>query len=279
MKKAIQIGYGDLFELKCRYAAEAGFRFVAVNLANIFDKTEDEWKAITENIQTILDQNGLSCVQTHLHYYDLLQSSEMPDERSSYALRQSLIASGRLGASCGVYHPRSSISSGFRSDRAYEDNRVILSNLIDDAVNYGLSVAVENIPLFPDHPEWPFYTSDYRDLAVLVDSFNDSHISVCWDFGHANLMKFDQRDALKYLGSRVTCVHIHNNCGFHDDHAAPDTGTADWRGIMPVLTEGGYNGALTLESECGYTAPRLLQSFAKHNYVCLEFLEELMNSK
>ena len=138
---------------------------------------------------------------------------------------------------------------------------------------------MENIPCFPDHPEWPFYTCDYRDLAALVDSFNDPHISVCWDFGHANLMDFDQCEALRYLGKRITCTHVHNNFKLYDDHASPDTGTIDWYRILPVLSEIGYEGALTLESECRYAEPSLLQSFARHNYVCVEFLEKLMTSQ
>ena len=35
MKKAIQIAYNRLFDIKCRYAAEAGFRHVAVNLRDL----------------------------------------------------------------------------------------------------------------------------------------------------------------------------------------------------------------------------------------------------
>ena len=279
MKKAIQIAYNGLFELKCKYAAEAGFKDIAVNFNNILDKTEDEWSRLTDGIGQTIERYGLSCNQSHLHCYNLLESSEIPDKRSDHAIRQAIIATGRLGAKFGVYHPRTSISTGYNVQSSFEDNRRIISELLDTAVKYNTGIAVENIPLFPDHPDMPFYSCDYRDLAALVDSFNDSRISVCWDFGHANLMYTDQRAALEYLGSRITCTHIHNNFGVHDDHASPDSGTADWYGIMPTLAKIGYNGCLTLESECKYTEPTLLRSFARHNFVCAEFLEGLMNTQ
>ena len=276
MQKAIQIDYNDLFSLKCQYAAEAGFKHVAVNFNGVLDKSEDDWKALTEDIQGTLEKNGLSCIQSHLHCYDLLQSSEIPDKKSDFAIRQSIIATGALGGKYGVYHPRSSVSTGWRTSAAFEDNRRILSGFLDTAIKSGVSIAAENIPVFPDHPKWQFYSSDLEDLAALVDSFNDPHICVCWDFGHANLMEIKQADALRYLGNRIKCLHIHNNFGAHDDHSTPDTGTVDWYNILPVLADIGYNGALTLETHCRYDEPMLLKSFAKHNFVCLEFLEGLI---
>lgn len=279
MQKAIQIAYNQRFALKCQYASEAGFKHIAVNFNEILDKTEDDWKAMTEDIQSILDKNGLTCVQSHLHCYDLLQSSEIPDERSDFAITQSIIATGALGGKYGVYHPRSSISTGWRPSAAFEDNRRILSGFLDTAVKSGVNLAVENIPVFPDHCKWPFYTSNFEDLAALVDSFNDPHICACWDFGHANLMELKQTEALRCLGSRLKCVHIHNNFGVNDDHSTPDTGNINWYNILPVLAEIGYNGPLTLETHCRYDEPELLKSFARHNFVCLQFLEGLIKQK
>ena len=279
MQKAIQIAYNELFALKCQCAAEAGFKHIAVNFNNVLDKSEDEWKLMTEDIQRILDENKLKCVQSHLHCYDLLQSSEIPDERSDFAIHQSIIATGALGGKHGVYHPRSSVSTGFRTSVSFEDNRRILSGFLDTAVKSGVSLAVENIPVFPDHCKWQFYSSDFEDLAALVDSFIDPHICACWDFGHANLMDFPQTEALRYLGTRIKCTHIHNNFGVNDDHATPDTGNIDWYNILPVLAEIGYNGPLTLETHCRYDEPELLRSFARHNYTCIEFLEGLIKKK
>ena len=55
MQKAIQIAYDSLFPIRCQYASEAGFRYISVNFNEVPNKTEDEWKAATEDIQKILD--------------------------------------------------------------------------------------------------------------------------------------------------------------------------------------------------------------------------------
>ena len=123
MKKSIQIPYNGLFEEKCHLAAAAGFRHIAVNYTEILGKNEDEWKAITEDIRRILDDTGISCVQSHPHYYNLLISSEIIDSDMEYAIRQSIISSGALGAEYCVIHPRSATNFFYGSKKSFEDNK------------------------------------------------------------------------------------------------------------------------------------------------------------
>ena len=150
MQKAIQIAYDDLFSIKCKFASEAGFRHISVNFHDLPSKTEDEWKVITEDIQKILDKNRLQCVQTHLKYHDMLQSSEVVDEVTDFSNRQTLLVASALGAKYNVFHPRSSISSGYRPSKSFEDNRTLLLDYLEVAVRANTAIAVENIPIFPD---------------------------------------------------------------------------------------------------------------------------------
>jgi len=283
MEKAIQIAYDAQFERKCQYAAEAGFRTIAVNYAPIPEQkespcdTEGAWDRITENILRILEENNLRCIQSHLPCYDLLQSSEIPDERIDFALRQAIRSGGKIGVKYGVFHLRSSISTAYRPSKSFEDNRRIIECLLEDAVPCDTAIAVENIPIFPDTSKlMPFYSSNFEDLSTLADSFHDDHVVICWDFGHANLLKWDQTAAIEFLGSRIKCTHIHNNFGFYDDHATPDSGNIPWERVMPALAATGFDGPLTLETHCYYSDPELLKSFAKHNYTCLAYLERSM---
>lgn len=276
MQKAIQIGYDDLFPIKCQCASEAGFQQISLNFNPLMGKTEDEWKLATEDIQQILERHHLQCIQSHLCEYNLLISSEIPDADRDFAIRQSIIASGRLGAKYGAFHPRTSISSGYRPSKSFEDNRILLSGLLECAIQSGISIAVENLPIFPSRSKiMPFYSSDFEDLATLVDSFSDEHIVICWDFGHANLMKWDPAAAIECLGSRIQCTHIHNNYGFVDDHSTPDMGNIDWKSAMAALAATGYDGPLTLETQCRYIDFELFRSFAKHCFACLDYLERL----
>jgi len=278
MNKAIQIAYNSLFELKCKLAREAGFRHIAVNYTEILLKNEYEWKKITEDIQRILEENSLTCVQTHPHYYDLLLSSEILDKDLEFAITQSIISSGAIGAEYCVFHPRSSISRAYSRKGSLEDNRRAFAGYLETAIKHNTAIAAENLPIFPSQKQiMPFFASNVDDLVDLVDSFNDDRVRVCWDFGHANLMNFDQSIAIEYLGERIKCTHIHNNFGWRDDHSTPDIGNIPWDKVMSALSKIAYSGPLTLETHCWYEDRALLSSFAKHNFNCLLYLESLMN--
>jgi sugar phosphate isomerase/epimerase len=279
MKKAIQIAYNDLFELKCSLAAKVGFKSIAVNYTEILGKNEYEWERITERIGEILAKNGLDCVQSHPHYYDLLISSEIIDDDMEFAMRQSIISSGKLGAEYCVFHPRSSISTAYRTSASFDDNRLWFESLAECAAKHGTRVAAENLPIFPSQTSlMPFYSSNFEDLADLVGAFDDE-VGICWDFGHANLLLWDQAKAIEFLGERIKCTHVHNNFGGRDDHATPDNGNIKWDRVMASLASVGYSGPLTLETHCNYIDAPLLESFASHNLACLDYLERLFSKK
>ena len=276
MRKSIQIKYDALFQLKCRLAAEAGFSEIAVNFTPILDKTESEWDAITDHIGGILADHGLRCGQIHPYYYDLRVSSECREERCEFAMKQSVKAAGKLGASWCTFHPRTSVTSGYSSRVAKKDNQRDFLTYLEVAHRYGTGIAAENLPVFGGmRPVMPFYSSDPEDLLELVDSIDDERMGVCWDFGHANLMHFDMANAIRLLGSRIQCTHVHNNMRREDDHLPPDQGNIDWKRAIGALREVGYTGALTLETHCQYDDPTVLAAFARYNYGCLVWLEEL----
>lgn len=276
MQKAIQIPYNDRFALKCRLASAAGFRHISVSLYEMLGKTQDEWDRGTEDICRILDETGLACVQTHPYYYDLRISSEIEREDCEFAIRQAIVTGGRLGAGWCALHPRSSLTTGRYAKQSLEDNRRAFDGYLELAVRSGTGIAAENLPIFHDIvPVIPFYSNSYDDLCELVDSFSDTHMGICWDFGHANLMHMDQTEALRYMGKRIRCTHVHNNFGDSDRHLTPDQGNVPWEKIMPALAATGYDGPLTLEVHCCYADRDLLASFARHSHACLVYLESL----
>jgi len=88
---------------------------------------------------------------------------------------------------------------------------------------------------------------------------------------------FDQAEAIRYMGSRIKCTHLHNNFGRSDDHATPDQGNVPWARVMPALKKANPECLLTLETHCRYSEPELLVSFARHNLACLDYLERMAN--
>lgn len=276
MIKSIHIGYNDLFKQRCEFAVAAGFKDIAINFTGMIDKTEDDWKQAIEDIQDVLDKTGLSCIQSHPYYYDLMISSEITEERCEFAIKQAIIASAKLGAKWCALHPRSSVSSGFRTSKSLEDNRRDFATYLEVAKKYGTEIAAENLPIFAGiRPVMPFYASNYEDLMVLVDSFCDDSIGICWDTGHANMMHFDQSEVVKLLGSRIKCTHIHNNFGEGDPHSTPDSGNIKWTELMAAFKSIGYEGPFTLETGCKYPDPIIQKAFMRYNYDCLCWLETM----
>lgn len=283
MNKAIQIPYLDhsSFSAECTYAAQAGFRHLSVSYADLpLGKTADEWKIITEDIQGILEENNLTCVQSHLPYYYPFGASNENNEDMEFALRQSIISSGKVGAAFCVIHPRTAVYAGYSEVQSFEDNKKWISPLLECAIQHDTGIAAENLPIFPQVAfVRPLYSYNPDHLIALVDYFGDEHMGVCWDFGHAHLTEGLQAPRLERLGHRLKCTHIHNNWGLHDDHAPPLYGDIDWHEAMGALTTIGYTGPLTLETRSWYHNPALCRSFYKHNYDNLLYLESLMEQK
>jgi sugar phosphate isomerase/epimerase len=96
------------------------------------------------------------------------------------------------------------------------------------------------------------YTGTYEDLCDLVDTFADDSVGVTWDFGHANIMRYDQCRALRYIGKRLKSTHVDDNYGVKDVHLAPFFGDVKWEEIMKTLVEIGYEGDFTYEAH-GFT--------------------------
>ena len=263
MIKSIQIGYDESFEKKCRFASEGGFRHIAVNFTKVLDKTEYEWDKVTEDVMRILEENKLECVQSHPYYYDLLLSSEISEERYEFAVKQAVKATGKLGGKWCALHPRSSITTGFSRVKSIEDNKRYVDDYLEYAEKYNTGIALENLPEFHGiFPVMPFYSCNYYDLIELCDSFKSDRVGICWDTGHANMMHFDQAQAIIDVGNRLKITHIHNNFKDDDLHNPPDSGNIEWDKVMASFKKIGYDGPFTLETHCLYPDDFMLKRFA-----------------
>ena len=239
MKKAIQIPYDEMFEKKCGYASKAGFEYISVNFTGMIDKTEKQWEEALEHAGKVMERLSLQCVQTHAYYYSPVLSSEIVEDRCELAIKRAVTATGRLGGGWCAIHLRTAMNSGFFTSKSFEHNKKCFSEYLELAIKNNTGIAAENLPTFPHMwPSTPLYSSNYEDLCNFADSFNDPHMGICWDTGHAHLMRFNQAEAIKYLGGRIKCTHIHNNYRQDDDHFLPDNGNIDWNDVMGASAAG-----------------------------------------
>ena len=128
------------------------------------------------------------------------------------------------------------------------------------------------------------YCMHYEDLIEFVDSYQEPDwVGICWDTGHANLMRFDQRRALQTVGSRLIALHVNDNSGqTKDEHQLPYLGNVDWRAVLQGLVDIDYQGDLTYETfnfsagaEKGHIQDQLLRAMYENGMGLLELYREI----
>jgi sugar phosphate isomerase/epimerase len=135
-----------------------------------------------------------------------------------------------------------------------EKNREFYRLLIPDAQKAGVKICVENMfrmDLNSKIIRDSICASPY-EFAQYVDTFNqDADIfCACLDVGHSVLAGINPAQAIRVLGDRLTCLHIHDVDGKNDNHTCPGTLIVDFPAIVEALREVGYPGEFTLEAMC-----------------------------
>lgn len=273
-KLAVQLYVNQHIEQAIRSAAKAGF--TAVSLCMDYDDTlrREDWEQRILWIRNLLEEHGVACVQTHLPCYDLKLSSEVLDPAMEQAQDRCILAAGILGAQWNAYHCRTAITRNWSPRVSMDENMPQLERLLRLAKENNTGIAVENLSLFPDVYWMRFLGSDVEDLVELCRRFDDPAMQICWDFGHAHLLKHDMVGLIRTAGERIKCTHIHNNYQLQDDHFLPSVGTIDWPAAMGALREVGYSGYLTLEPKM--PIPAVWDTFMAHGYDCCRYLDSLL---
>ncbi|MBR6726854.1 MAG: sugar phosphate isomerase/epimerase [Clostridia bacterium] len=153
----------------------------------------------------------------------------------------------------------------YNADKAMSEMYELWAPYVEFAAKNDLCVAFETV--FEDNRAKDAppnrFTSRLSELIGLIDRFNDPHAVCCWDSGHARLAftREGMPDAMRTLGSRITCTHIHDNYYNKDLHVMPFYGDIDWREQMATLKEIGYKGNLTFEFVYGKLPDPMVADF------------------
>ena len=249
----------------------AGFDGIDFGFDDFLQK--EDWEDEIYKVKEAMDKMGMVCSQVHLPYYNIFESSEVYIDEKECEMKRAFKAMSILGTKWGAYHPMSSTNFDYDPKRAMHDNREKLKNYLEEASKYNVGIAVENLPVFPDCPQYNFFTSNYEDHIELVDSLDSDLIGVCWDFGHANLMKYDKAKVLDAMGERVKIVHMHNNTEMCDLHIAPCIGTVKWEDMIPILAKNKFSGALSLEVNLNLVIPQMKEAYVEF---CSKAADEML---
>ena len=238
------------------YLASVGFRAIDYSYTEsgyfpfkgLYTKSNGEFDAFFEKEAKLIREAGLMVGQAHAPFPTWPESND-PDELAFMlaAIKRSIRATAILGGKYLVIHCAMLAGWGKDPDPQHteEENTRIFAELLKAAHEYGVPIALENMPL--DY----IPSSSPEQLVRMIDTMNDPEYFVaCLDTGHANLTqtKVTCADFVRALGSRLKCLHVHDNTGHWDEHACPFTGNIDWPAFTQALRDVGYAGTMSLET-------------------------------
>ena len=113
-----------------------------------------------------------------------------------------------------------------------------LSSVASRAEKLGLTLCIEPLNRFET-----YFLNTLQDASQLVRDIGASNVRIHFDTFHSNIEERRPAAALQVIAEDLGHVHISEN-----DRGIPGSGHVDWRGVLSVLREIGYDGWLTIES-------------------------------
>ncbi len=251
-----------------RIAHEAGFKYV--DFFSEYCILEDDWRNRTEQVLKDFKDFEIEVDQTHAPFVYQEVDEAVYKERMHRAFEQAHM----LGAKHIVIHADKYIpdENGYDFDKALTTIYDFYAPYVEYAKKLGLGVAVENLFDFQEGPRTRF-SSFVEEQIAIIDKFNDPIVTACWDFGHGMCSYGnDHLEAMKKLGSRLTCTHVHDNIGRMDLHQSLYFGECDWEKAVAYLKEMNYTGKFTYEWVYGTLPSVLIVQYMKLFYDTADYL-------
>jgi D-psicose/D-tagatose/L-ribulose 3-epimerase len=156
-------------------------------------------------------------------------------------LKKCVDRTAELGAQllCGpLYAGLGVITGGRRTPKEWGWAVEGLAKVARHAQDLRLTLCIEPLNRFET-----YFLNTQEDAAKLVKDIGAPNVRVHFDTFHANIEEQNPAASLRSIAKVLGHVHISEN-----DRGIPGTGHNDWRGILSVLKQIGYDGWLTIES-------------------------------
>ena len=111
-----------------------------------------------------------------------------------------------------------------------------LKEVFEHSQAEGIKLAVEPINRFET-----YFISRAAQAQALADAVSPE-VGVCLDTFHLNIEEADPYEAIRAAGDRLVDLHVADN-----NRLACGMGSWDWKRVVEILGEIGYDGALTVE--------------------------------
>lgn len=200
-------------------------------------------------LRTIRRLDGIEQRTLHAPYCELFPSAIDPMARqvASLRIRQASQLCARLGVRRMIVH------SGYLP-RVYYPEWFIPKSIefwmeIGRDLPPDLEIAIENVLDVAPEP-----------LAAVCDGIDDPRFGVCLDVGHANVYsEIPLEKWIERLGTRIRHVHLHDNNGHQDQHAALGTGSVNVAKVLETLDACAPEADICIESAQAQSCLRYLK--------------------
>ncbi|MGC9071205.1 MAG: sugar phosphate isomerase/epimerase family protein [Acidilobus sp.] len=199
--------------------------------------------SLLDEVVSAVKKQGYHVLSVHLPYdKQTLDQLAQAKEGAVTRMVRWLRAGADMGAKVAVTH---TISYKHR-DKALDVNAQVLGRLAKEALNLGVTLAVEN------RLESDVFGSLIDEVIALVNRVEG--LRVCLDVGHLNVNAKSLPEEVQRVINNVAEVHAHDNDGYSDLHLPPMTGTIDWYRLAGALLH--FQGQLTYEVSCSGSQAR-----------------------
>ena len=223
---------------------------------SVYSKSDDEISAYFTELKECAAKSDIAIAQTHGRLRTYMSDAALA-ELCLENERRDLLAASALGAPVCVMHGIKDSIIGkdlkpqFIRDLCYE----IFSKLIVWAKEYNVRLAIETSG-YTDATQSLEFFAQAKEIKgiyerICADGDNSKFFSVCVDTGHTNTaVRFGNPsvgDCIRMYGKSISCLHLHDNDGFHDQHLPMRCGTIDCDDVLNANEETGYVGFYNLE--------------------------------
>ncbi|MFA6710426.1 MAG: sugar phosphate isomerase/epimerase family protein [Candidatus Methanomethylophilaceae archaeon] len=206
----------------------------------IFAEAEHNLNAITSRLATIKDSYKMTfSIHAPICDINIASLNERMREASTLETITMMEYAANLNVKTITIHPGLySMAVPYQEDKSVVSAKKSLRMLDRISNEYGITIAVENMP------EFPFALG--RTAEEIKDLLDGTNLKVCFDIGHANTT--DQIDTIiESLSDRFANVHIHDNMGENDEHRTVGNGNIDFKKALMKFPK--YNGNLIIEAK------------------------------
>ncbi len=161
-----------------------------------------------------------------------------------------------LGIENVVVHPIQNGRYYGREKELFDMNVEFYRSLAPHAKKHGVKIAIEN--MWQWHPVNRSQIVDDvcappEELAAMYDALGDPEtFTVCLDIGHVALCGREPETAVRVIGSRIGCLHVHDVNYREDLHTLPGVAKINWDKVCRALAEIDYRGSINLEADAFY---------------------------